>query len=87
MDAADRTFAISELLSHILRFSNQSTRAAAALTCRAWRETAVDELWREVKNPVRLFQLLAPLTGTPGFFWVSNISSLTPYLMHYNHVS
>lgn len=50
----------TELLVHIVAFLPQSSLAAAAVTCQAWKDPALDRLWRVV-NLKGLLRVLAPM--------------------------
>jgi hypothetical protein len=59
--AAHRVLANPELLGIIFSFGTRASNVSYALVCRGWRESALDNVWREVDDIHYLLQLLAPL--------------------------
>ena len=59
--AAHRVQANPELLGIIFSFGTRASNVSYALVCRGWRESALDNVWREVDDIHYLLQLLAPL--------------------------
>ncbi|KAI0282471.1 hypothetical protein BGY98DRAFT_85930 [Russula aff. rugulosa BPL654] len=59
--AAHRVLANPELLGIIFSFGTRASNVSYALVCRGWRESALDNVWREVDDIYYLLQLLAPL--------------------------
>jgi hypothetical protein len=52
---------IPEIVSLVLNYADNQTLFASALVCKAWLEPALDELWKCVKDPFVLFNLLGPM--------------------------
>lgn len=50
----------AELLLHIMEYLPKGAAAAAAITCQAWKDPALDILWRKI-NLEHLLSVLAPL--------------------------
>jgi hypothetical protein len=51
---------ISEILREVFQSLRPSDCLSASLTCKAWREPALDSIWHTLDNVGHLFQLLWP---------------------------
>ncbi|KAG8961454.1 hypothetical protein FRC00_012218, partial [Tulasnella sp. 408] len=56
--ASVRVFSLPELVSMVFASADQATLAACAVVCRAWKESALDELWKHLDSILPLFRLL-----------------------------
>lgn len=61
MPACHPSLLIEEVLLKIFSNLPQSTLYSAALTCQAWKDPALDILWKEV-NLINLTNAISPVT-------------------------
>lgn len=53
---------IPELLDIVFNFLDRETNVTNACVCKRWSEIALDVVWREVDDIIRLFRLLKPIS-------------------------
>lgn len=58
---ARRVLFIPELLDLIFNFLDKRTNVTNACVCKRWSDVALDVVWKEVDDLLRLFRLLKPI--------------------------
>lgn len=65
---------IPELVLAFLKTLDRKSLLRAALTCRAWKEPALDTLWKDLPSLYPLIQVLSPIAqrvnGSKSLGWV-----------------
>lgn len=76
---AHRILFIPELLDIIFNFLDRDANVANACVCKRWSEIALDVVWKEVDDLLRLFRLLKPILHQEDTFeYVSSIPFCLP---------
>lgn len=64
--SADRFFEIPEMLSEVFSRGDRKSNVVNAQVSKMWSELALDCLWRNVDKLHHLFNILVPMTRSPG---------------------
>ena len=62
----NRVLEIPEILELVFSFLDREDNFQNLVVCKNWSELALNNLWRHVDDPIRLFSILSPMGPAPS---------------------